>query len=77
MARQDRNILVGAAAVFLSVDDSTEAGWDTVTLPATVSGVPYADTLKTDADWSYTGYTSNGVEYTSQRRYSCFNPLSV
>jgi len=69
MARQDRNILVGAAAVFLSTDDSTEAGWDTVALPATSSGVPYADTLRNDADWVYTGYTSNGVEYTYTPSY--------
>lgn len=69
MARQDRNILVGAAAVFLSRDDSTSAGWDTVALPATTSGVPYADTLTPHADWRYTGYTSNGVEYTYTPSY--------
>ena len=63
MANDSRNILVGAATMFLSYDDSLSTGWTSITLPATVDGVPYADTLNPHADWRNVGYTSNGVEY--------------
>jgi hypothetical protein len=71
MANQfnSRNIIVGAAAVFLSTDDSLSDDWDTVALPARVSGVPYADTLNNNADWRSAGYTSNGVEYMYSPNY--------
>lgn len=65
----NRNIIIGAAAVFLSKDDSLSDDWNTVTLPATVSGVPYADTLNNDADWRSAGYTANGVEYMYSPNY--------
>lgn len=65
----NRNIIVGAAAVFLSRDDSLSDDWDSVTLPATSSGVPYADTLNNDADWRSAGYTANGVEYMYSPNY--------
>jgi len=65
-----RNIIVGAAAVFLSTDDSLSTGWpDSVTLPATSSGVPFADTLNANADWRSAGFTSNGVEYMYSPNY--------
>lgn len=69
MANQDRNILVGAAAMFLSRDDSLSDGWTSIVLPATVSGTPYADTLSPHVDWRNVGYTSNGVEYTYTPSY--------
>lgn len=64
-----RNIIIGAAAVFLSTDDSLSDDWDTVSLPARVSGTPYADTLNGNADWRSAGYTSNGVEYMYSPNY--------
>jgi hypothetical protein len=62
MAYTPRNILVGAAAVYLSTEDSLSAGWNSVALPATSAGVPFADTLEGSAAWRSTGLTSNGVE---------------
>lgn len=65
-----RNIIVGAAAVFFSVDDSLSTGWpSSVVLPATVSGTPYADTLNSDGDWRNAGYTTNGVEFSYTPNY--------
>lgn len=64
-----RNIIIGAAATFLSVADSLSADWDSVTLPARVAGTPYARTLEANdasgpsRDWRGTGYTSDGIEY--------------
>lgn len=71
MANQfsSRNIIIGAAALFLSQDDSLSDDWDSVALPARVSGVPYADTLNNNADWRSAGYTSNGVEYMYSPNY--------
>lgn len=64
MAYQSRNIIVGAAAVFFSKEDSLGAGWNSVALPARVDGTPYANTLAADsANWTHPGYTSEGVEF--------------
>ena len=65
----NRNVIVGAAATFLSVADSLSTDWDSVTLPARVAGTPYTRTLEiNDAasaptrQWRGTGYTSGGIE---------------
>lgn len=61
---KDRNIIIGAAAVYLSAADSTSAGWNAVALPASVSGTPFTGSLDADANnWRSTGYTSDGVEF--------------
>jgi len=65
----NRNIIIGAAAVFLSKEDSLSNTWDAVALPATVSGVPFADTLNNSAAWRSAGYTANGVEYMYSPNY--------
>jgi len=68
MAYSSRNIIVGAAAVFLSNADSLSgSNWDSTSKPAAVDGTPYADTLEATAasatGWRGTGYTSDGVEF--------------
>jgi len=63
MAYESRNIIVGAAAVYLSEDDSTETDWNTVALPARVANTTYTTALDNSADWRNTGYTSEGVEF--------------
>jgi len=64
MAYSSRNIIVGAAAVYLSAADSLSgAAWDSVAKPAAVDGTPYADSLEASASWRGTGYTSDGVEF--------------
>lgn len=61
---KDRNIIIGAAAVYLSTTDSLGAGWSSVSLPASVSGTPFTGSLDADsANWRSTGYTSDGVEF--------------
>lgn len=67
MAFSSRNIIIGAASVYISRADSLSGSdWDGVALPATVSGTPYADTLEganTATGWRGTGYTSDGIEF--------------
>lgn len=69
-----RNIIVGAAASFLSAFDSLSTEWDSVALPARTVGKPYAQTLESNdlqtsghgtgtRYWRGVGYTSDGVEY--------------
>jgi hypothetical protein len=64
-----RNVIVGAAATFLSVADSLSTDWDSITLPARVPGTPYVRTLEANdaasaptRKWRGTGYTSGGIE---------------
>lgn len=68
MPNQTRNVIVGAASVFISRIDSLTGGtnWDTLALPATVPGTPFADTLDTGAgasSYRSTGFTSTGVDF--------------
>lgn len=63
MAKSARNIIVGAASVYISAADSLSEDWDSVALPPRVANEPYADTLEGDADWREVGYTSDGVEF--------------
>lgn len=64
-----RNVIVGAAATFISVADSLSEDWDDVTLPPRVAGTPYTRTLEANdaasaptRKWRGTGYTSGGIE---------------
>jgi hypothetical protein len=66
---RNQNIIVGAAAIFTSVVSSLESGWTSVTLPASVSGTPYAATLQTNNAFRNVGYTSDGVEVTYSPDY--------
>lgn len=49
-----KNIIVGAASVFLADQD--------IALPAAVAGTGFGTTLDTDADWENVGYTQDGLE---------------
>ncbi len=68
MAYNARNIIVGAAALYFSVDDSSVAGYGAgPALPAPVAGTPYAATMETASGgatpvWRHAGYTSEGLE---------------
>ena len=62
------NIIVGAAALFLSKPDKVFTSTDTTNLPAFVEGVSFRETLSTaTTKVSNVGYTNNGLEIT-------FNP---
>lgn len=63
MAFKTKNVIVGAASFFVSAVSSLDTNWDSVALPATSAGVPFADTLEGSADWRNVGLTSNGVEF--------------
>lgn len=63
MAYEQKNIIVGAAKVFISVDDSTEAGWGHgVALPTLSAGTSAAVALEASAAWRDVGLTQEGVE---------------
>lgn len=69
MAYNARNIIVGAAAVFLTKKDSTDATF-APGLPAAVAGTPYEQTLEADAAWRHAGYTSEGLELAYEPDYT-------
>lgn len=62
-----RNIIIGAAAIYISADDSTETGY-TIPDPFTLtpaSGASYAangGVLDTSVAWRSVGFTSDGLE---------------
>lgn len=66
---RNQNIIVGAAAIFTSVVSSLESGWNSVVLPVSTPGTPYAATLQTSNAWRNVGYTSDGVEVTYSPDY--------
>lgn len=57
-----KNILVGAASVFLGGSGADAA-------PAVVSGTSYRDTLEADAAWTNVGYTQDGLEVATDPSY--------
>jgi len=73
-----KNILVGASPLFLSVKDSTTAGYSAVenaepgssVAGAFVSGTSYTDTLNADdTNYRNVGYTNNGLQITYNPTY--------
>jgi len=59
-----KNIIVGAAALFIhSEGPVTDPGTD-AEFPAFVEGESYKDTLQANAGWTNVGYTQNGMELT-------------
>ena len=74
-----RNVIVGAAAVYISRKDSLSVSWNpddptVVPVPAGTSGVSLINTLDTDSQntsgtWRNVGYTTNGVEVTYTPTY--------
>lgn len=72
MAYNARNIIVGAAALYLSASDSTQGGYGTgPALPAAVAGTSFAATLEAaPATWRHAGYTSEGLELAYEPDYT-------
>lgn len=74
MAYQVRNIIVGAAALYISAKDSTDATWDRgpVLPEAPAAGFSYVtsfdDPLK-GVDWRHTGFTTEGLEVSYEPDY--------
>jgi hypothetical protein len=71
MAYQVRNIIVGAAALYLGAADSTQNNYVAPTLP-TVPAAPatQATALEASTAWRHAGYTSEGLELAYEPDYS-------
>src|ERR1041384_38916 len=68
MTYKVKNIIIGAAAVYLSAEDSTE--WTSAPALPTVSGTgSYVPALDGSANWRHTGFTSEGVEVSYEPDY--------
>lgn len=70
MAYKVKNIIVGAAALYVSVKDSTDSTFYgssdqvAVALPALTANAPAGPVLEADtANWRHLGYTTDGVEF--------------
>jgi hypothetical protein len=63
-----RNVIVGAAQIFLSVD-TTKDGTAAAALPTWSAGVSAKTTLAGDADWRDVGYTTDGLEVMYEPQY--------
>ncbi len=67
MAYRVQNIIVGAAALWIGVGDSTQVGYTAPAIPATSgAGVTYAQTLEASPVWRGVGYTTNGLSLSYQ-----------
>jgi hypothetical protein len=71
MAYQVRNIIVGAAALYISAKDSTESGYVAPSLPANpASGASFTTALDGAAtDWRHAGFTTEGLEVSYEPDY--------
>jgi hypothetical protein len=68
MTYKVKNIIIGAAAVYLSAEDSTE--WTSApALPSVTGTASYVPALDGSADWRHTGFTSEGVEVSYEPDY--------
>jgi len=71
MAYQVRNIIIGAAALYISADDSTDSGWNGgPALPAAPSaGQSYTTALDASANFRHAGFTTEGLEVSYEPDY--------
>lgn len=71
MAYQVRNVIIGAAALYISASDSTVGGYTTPVLPASPgAGTSFATALEgATATWRHTGFTSEGLELSYEPDY--------
>jgi|ERR1044072_1226140 hypothetical protein len=70
MAYQVRNIIIGAAALYISAKDSTDAAWNGgPALPAASSGQSFTTALDASADFRHTGFTTEGLEVSYEPDY--------
>lgn len=61
MAYSVRNIIIGAAALYISTSDSTQVGYTAPTIPTVSAGQTYSSQLEANAAWRSVGYTSDGL----------------
>lgn len=75
MAKNVRNIIIGAASVYMSELDSTQSTWYNVdgslgpALPAASAGVTIIPALNGSADFRDVGFTTEGVEVSYEPDY--------
>jgi hypothetical protein len=71
MAYQVRNIIIGAASLYISAKDSTDAAWNGgPALPANpASGTSFTAALDGSADFRHTGFTTEGLEVSYEPDY--------
>jgi len=71
MAYQVRNIIIGAAALYVSSADSTQAGWNGgPALPAApAAGTSFATALEGATAFRHAGFTSEGLELSYEPDY--------
>lgn len=71
MTYQVRNIIVGAAALYVSAKDSSDPTWGSgPSLPAApAAGSSYTTTLEPSTDWRSVGFTTQGLEISYQPNY--------
>ena len=71
MAYQVRNIIIGAAALYISSDDSTDVAWGSgPALPASPSaGLSFTTALDADTNFRHTGFTTEGLEVSYEPDY--------
>jgi hypothetical protein len=72
MAYTTRNLIVGAAAVYLTTADSTAGAL--AALPAKVAGTRFTVTLDASPNWTHVGYTTDGLEFSYEPDYT---PIEV
>lgn len=68
MAATSRNVIVGAAQIFLSVATKKD-GTAAAAYPTLTNGVSAKTTLAGDANWSDVGYTTDGLEVMYEPQY--------
>jgi len=59
-----KNIIVGAAALFVYAEGPVSDPTTDTAFPAFVAKTSYKDTLQEDVSWTNVGYTQNGMELT-------------
>lgn len=73
MAYQVRNIIIGAAALYVSASDSTVANWNGgPALPSATSlaaGTSYSTTFDGTPAWRHAGFTTEGLELSYEPDY--------
>lgn len=72
MAYTTRNLIVGAAAVYLTTADSTAGAL--AALPAKVAATRFTTTLDASPNWTHVGYTTDGLEFSYEPDYT---PIEV
>jgi hypothetical protein len=71
MTYQVRNVIVGAAALYIGASDSTVGGYSIPALPADPSaGSSFTTALDASANWRHTGFTQDGLEVTYAPDYA-------